>query len=720
MAEACSGLSQAYEPRTEQQAVAGLIETALSRQETQAVGILPIEAGPGTGKTLAYLVPGALHASVRGSRMLVSTHTIALGTQIMRKDGPIAQAVVEGAIGRKPRLAHMRGRTNFMSPSRARAVGNLLREDGLPSSAWRPYLDLAEIAAGAITKAAIALAEGDVSEDSRVLVETCLLDRMEDEAGVRLSREDVCLLASSPEQELALHRLARALAKEATILVTTHAYTAVALARRALFDAATDSFDILVIDEADQWASAASSVSLLSLSLSELGRTIEAVLQSSRHAKDRQGITKYSQVALDALDHLREMAPKGPEERQPIERDDGTLRALTEMRTGIDRVLQLAGQNRRHTAAAADVLRDRAEMIGRIGLAVSGNETDFWITRWKTSRVQGLPSIDVQGRAPGRILKRLWTAHEGSAPLARTVVLTSATLATPGFKEEARWKAIEIATGADPSSGMVLTDLATSIQPNDFGRLRVRFADPHAPVPRVDADGQVDAEATSYAAAVILAAMEDSRSRKGRTLVLVPSYADVKRLEPLVPGARFHRPDESVQRVLDEYQATKGCCLVTPGAWVGADLPGMVQNLVIPRIPFPPRDDGDEQIVEILSVALCKLAQGIGRAIRKHDDDAILWFADPRMPIPDCITEETGLLSSPSGNAALLGAIPKRFRDNFGRVAGAAAISVPYTGFKLPGHRQQRARATPVKRRPGRQQKLENEQTRADNKGSRH
>src|ERR1700747_3619316 len=41
------------------------------------------------------------------------------------------------------------------------------------------------------------------------------------------------------------------------------------------------------------------------------------------------------------------------------------------------------------------------------------------------------------------------------------------------------------------------------------------------------------------------AAMEDSRSRKGRTLVLVPSYADVERLEPLVPGARFHRPHES-------------------------------------------------------------------------------------------------------------------------------------------------------------------------------
>jgi ATP-dependent DNA helicase DinG len=651
--------------------------------------------------------------------MLVSTHTIALGTQIMRKDGPIAQAVVEAALGRKPRLAHMRGRTNFMSPSRARAVGNLLREDGLPRSAWTPYLELAEIAARAVTKASIALADDDTSEGSKVLVEACLLDRMEDEAGIWLSREDVCLLASSPEQELAVHRLARALAQEATILVTTHAYTASALTRRALFDAATNSFDILVVDEADQWASAASSVSLLSLSLNDLRRTIEAVLQSSRHTKDRKDITKCSQRALDALDTLREMAPKRPDERQFVERGDGTLRALTKVRTDIDRVLQLAGQNRGHTAAAADALRDTAEMIGRIGRAVSGAETDFWVARWKTSRVHGLPSIDVQGRAPGRILKRLWMNHEGSVPLARTVVLTSATLATQGFSEGSRWKAIEMATGADPSSGIVLTDLATSIQPRDFGRLRVRFADPRAPVPRVDDKGRVDAEATSYAAAVILAAMENSRSKKGRTLVLVPSYADVARLEPLVPGARFHRPDESLQRVLDEYQATKGCCLVTPGAWVGADLPGMVQNLVIPRIPFPPRDDENGHIVEILSVALGKLAQGIGRAIRKHDDDATLWFADPRMPIPDSITEETGLLPSPSGNATLLGAIPKRFRDNFGRVAGAAAISVSYTGTKSLGQRKQPAQATRVKQRLGRNQKLENEKTTASKQGGR-
>jgi Rad3-related DNA helicase len=678
VAQACVKLSQPYTSRAEQQDVARLIEAALSRQQTQAVGILPIEAGTGIGKTLAYLVPGALHAMAHGSRMLVSTHTIALGTQIMRKDGLIAQAVVETALGQRPRLAHMRGRSSFLSASRARAVGNLLREDGIERSGWKPYLDLADIAERAMTEASQALVNGDMSENARALVEVCLLDQMEDETGVWLSREDVCLLASSPENEHTIHQLARALANDATILVTTHAYTAIALARQALFGSATDPFDILVIDEADQWASAAVSASLLTLSLSELRRTIEAVMQSSRHIKNSGGIERSATEAINILDRLQNLAPKDPNTQRFVEHGDSTIKTLINIGDEIDQILKFAEQNRQHTAAAADALRERARTIKLIGRAVSNSETDFWIATWKTSRIQGLPSITVQGRAPGRILKRLWTPREGGQPLARTVVLASATLATPGFTEQNRWKAIEIATGADPSSTMVLSDLAASIQPINFGRLRVRFADPRAPIPRINNEGQVNPEAMSYTVAVILAAMENSRAKKGRTLVLVPAYSDIEQLEPMIPAIRFHHHGEKMRRLLDEYQATEGCCLVTPGAWVGADLPGMVQNLVITRIPFPPRETENNSIPRILSVALGKLAQGIGRAIRKHDDDAILWFADSRMPIPDSITEETGLRPSLAANPVLLGAIPKRFRDDFGRIPGAAAIAVPW------------------------------------------
>ena len=110
--------------------------------------------------------------------------------------------------------------------------------------------------------------------------------------------------------------------------------------------------------------------------------------------------------------------------------------------------------------------------------------------------------------------------------------------------------------------------------------------------------------------------------------MLVPSYADVERLVPLLPSVIAHRQGVPVQKVLEAYRATPNCCLITPGAWIGADLPGLIQNLVIPRIPFPPSgSDGQGNGAQLLSDTLTKLAQGIGRAIRSEADDVTLWFA---------------------------------------------------------------------------------------------
>jgi ATP-dependent DNA helicase DinG len=688
VAAACKAVGLPYEPRAEQQTMAGVIEEALLRQKTQPVGILPIEAATGTGKTLAYLVPGALHAAKCGSRLLVSTHTIALGAQILHKDGLIAQKVVEAAIGERPRIAHMRGRRHFVSPSRARAVGNLLRDDGLPSSAWKPYLDIADATAQASLLAGEALEAGDFSETARDLIEAALLDRIEEAVGFPLAREDICLLASSPDDELAVYRLSRALAADATILITTHAYTAMSLARKALLGAEVNPFDMLVIDEADQWAGAASSVSLVSASMKDLQRGINNLLDASRHLKNPTELIEKASHAAHAVEALTELAPKARNSVELLSPDDRSIRSLASVVDKVEDLVHIAGRRRAHTAAASDALRDRVDDLKRIQRAVVRNETSFWTPRWTTSRVQGLPSIGIVGCAPGRILKRLWISDGSSEPLARTIVLTSATLSTPGFPASSRWRSIEIATGADPSTDIVLTDLATAIEPVKFGRMRVRFADPRAPAQKIDAEGNIAPDALSYSAEVIAAAMNASSSVNGRTLVLVPSYGDVDRLAALLPSAIIHRPGVPVQKVLEAYRSTPGCCLITPGAWVGADLPGLIQNLVIPRIPFPPSAPGGQgNIVQLLSDTLTKLAQGIGRAIRCEADDVTLWFADSRMPIPESVTEETGLLPARHSNAALLGAIPKRFRDAFGREPGSASIGIPFVADQRPAVR---------------------------------
>ena len=657
-------------------------EQALERQNSSRVGIVPIEAGTGIGKTLAYLCPGALHASATGSRMLVSTHTIALGEQIMRKDGPIAQSIVEAFSGKRPRIAHMRGRTHFVSPSRALAVGSLLRDDGLPPSAWQPYLDVAHAASRSLNLALQALADDDDSEEAEAIVVASLLESYEEATGILLARDDICLLASSRDGELAAHRLSRKLATTASILVTTHAYTATSLARKALFGAIEEPFALLVIDEADQWASAAASVSLVSASMAELRRSIDAILSANRHAKSNKSTDRIAQLsaqALDSIDALAGLAPTAPGRTTALRADDNAIKLLGTICSQADEIIALAAQRRSHTAAASDVLRDRADDLKRITNATQNNETDFWVPHWTTSRIHGLPSIGVKGRMPGRIMKRLWEGAPDSEPLARTIILTSATLSTPGFNDAVRWKSIELATGADPLSGMVLTDLACTIQPSDFGRMKVRFADPRAPVPRADYDNGRATEALNYAVAVIKAAMADSAAQGGRTLVLVPSFADASRLSLLLPGVMTHHEGKALRVMLELYRATKECCLITPGAWCGTDLPGLVQNLVIPRIPYPPRDpDSKDSMARHLSETLARLSQGVGRAIRCNTDNVTIWFADPRMPVPETVVAQSGVLRSQYSVAILLSAIPKRFRDTFETVAGASTIGVLY------------------------------------------
>jgi ATP-dependent DNA helicase DinG len=680
---ACQALSIAYQPRDSQQIFAGAVEAALQRQAAGTARILPLEAATGVGKTLAYLVPGAVNAARTRSKILVSTHTIALGVQILHRDGLIAQEVVASMTNRRPRLAHMRGRSHFVSPSRARAMANLMRDDGLPRSSWQPYLDMVETADTAIEEAGAALGNDQLDDDAQAIVEACLLDRLEEAVGTSIEREDVCLLSSSPEAELAVHRLSRRLADTADILITTHAYTALCLARRALFQSGEEPFDLLVVDEADQWAGDAASVSWVRCSIASIRRSIESVISAACHRANAEVLIDLATQAVSLVDDLAALAPEQPDRAIPIEPGDKALALLGRLTKQIDRVAENAARRRSHTAAAVDAMSAQADDLRRLQNALESNQSNFWTVRWTTSRVEGAPSIGLVGRAPGRLLKRLWAPAELGQPLARTILLTSATLSTPGFGKDARWRSIEIATGADPTAGNVLTDLAASVQPRQFGQLRVRFADPRAPVPRVGQDGSINPEALHYAAAVIREAHRDSTGRDGRTLVLVPAYADVERLDPLVPGALAHAPGVPMQDILQQYRATPGCCLITPGAWVGADLPGLIQNLVIPRLPFVPQEPGEEFGAHALSQVLTKLAQGIGRAIRCPTDDAVLWFADPRMSLPDAVVERTGLLPSPHANPIFLAAIPERFRSLFAGDEETARIGVLLDGAEL-------------------------------------
>jgi hypothetical protein len=107
---------------------------------------------------------------------------------------------------------------------------------------------------------------------------------------------------------------------------------------------------------------------------------------------------------------------------------------------------------------------------------------------------------------------------------------------------------------------------------------------------------------------------------------------------------------------------------------------------VIPRLPFPPRvDETSELFTSALATMLMKLSQGIGRAIRRPDDVATLWFADPRMPPPGILLDRTLMAPHSLANGIYLAAIPERFRNRFNIDDDSAAFvraPLPATGIK--------------------------------------
>ena len=266
---------------------------------------------------------------------------------------------------------------------------------------------------------------------------------------------------------------------------------------------------------------------------------------------------------------------------------------------------------------------------------------------------------------PGRVLRR---AYDG-----RKTLFVSATLAVGAgdFRPFLR------AVGGDDDARPLRAEVV------DFGRMAFALADRSAPKPFRD-DGARDPAFDDYAARVVRAAMAEG----GRTLVLAPSFANGEELARRVEGVAAHRRGEPLAACLEAFESDPGGALVTPAAWAGTDLPGLLDHVVILRVPFPPPEaaravllrrllesrgyDG-ESAAGILSnrgrqEAARRLAQGLGRGIRAPGDRVKVWIADPRFPLPDTLVMDARRLLN-QGHAArhryLARAIPERFADAY-------------------------------------------------------
>jgi Rad3-related DNA helicase len=213
-----------YEPRDEQIAMAQLVAQALN-----AGGQLLIEAGTGTGKSLAYLLPTALDAVRNGRRVVVSTATTTLQDQLLEHDLPLAEAGLEGEA--QLRATVLKGRTNYLCLRRWQLLlqaGDLSRAERLlliKTLFWLPRTtrgDRAELNLSA--------EEEDGWQRLAAVAEACTPLRCE------YHRIGVCFLAR-----------ARRAAEESHIVIANHALLLSDLASRSRV---LPDYDALVVDEA--------------------------------------------------------------------------------------------------------------------------------------------------------------------------------------------------------------------------------------------------------------------------------------------------------------------------------------------------------------------------------------------------------------------------------------------------------------------------------------
>jgi len=608
-----AGALSGFQHRPEQVAMAERIARALDDDER-----LLVEAGTGTGKTLAYLVPAILS----GRKVVISTATKTLQDQIARVDLPRLARVMP----RPFTWGVMKGLGNYVCRRRLEAFERQLALVADPVFArLRGWVDETE------TGDRADLAE--LPDDSPHWRE--VQSSPETRVGARCPHHDRCFVT-------AMRRTAAA----ADVVVTNHHLFFADLALRAVWPEAQvlPRYDAVVFDEAHQIEDIAgdffgvhvSSARLLALAR-DLGRSAAVhPLRADSLSSRLRGVTS---AFADALRDRLPRARAGEEARHPLGAEMWTpaVRAryheldavLEEIAVWLDPESQavreatrgapeLGALGRRAEAARAD-LSALVDVGGGVDARARAD------VRWIAAGPRGIglhaAPVDVGPR-----LADAFAAHAGPA------IFTSATLTVAGSFDYVRQR-------------LGLADTASDVtfpSPFRYDRQALLYVAVDLPEPTEEA----------FAEAAAARAVELCRITDGRALLLFTSYRGLRHAAEIVraglPPGRVLVQGERPRHVLLETLRTEigTTLLATQSFWEGVDVPGEALSLVvIDRLPFAVPDDpltaariqrlrddgGDPFDGYQLPRAALALKQGFGRLIRTHGDAGIVALLDGRI-----------------------------------------------------------------------------------------
>jgi len=572
-----------YEARDEQVELATAVDEALRDR----VHLLA-EAGTGTGKSLAYLVP----ALDSGRRVVVSTATKALQEQLLTKDVPLAAAT----LGREVRVAVLKGRQNYLCLQR-------LQGFALLGGALFP-----ETADGALFESMRGWIESTGTGD-RAELEIEPSDALWSELAVGADR---CLGRTCPQIGACFSEAARERAAHADLVIANHALYFADLGVRERRDGAgvLPEHDTVVFDEAHRLEETAATWLGGRVSGSGLHRLVRDVDRACREAGVPLPAVAIDRVERAASAFLGPVCPRAGRVRlrQPPVQTGVVLAA---------RLGELGAALIGHGDELENVATRALYAAEDVGACLDPGDLERVV--WAEPDAVAWAPIDVS--RPLR--ERLW--EDGP-----TAILVSATLGTGDDFSFVRdrlglRRARELRVGS----------------PFRYEEQALLYLPEQMPEPR--ADGALERVAEEAAELCALSG--------GRALVLTTSYRALDAIAGRLRAAPTYellvQGEAPRERLLSRFAEEVDSVLVaTATFWQGVDIPGEALSLlVIDKLPFAsPGDPLVEARCERLSAeggdwfagyslpcAVLQLRQGFGRLIRTHRDRGVVAILDPRV-----------------------------------------------------------------------------------------